>query len=162
MKTKLVFCAALVAFTAPAYADTPTANQNTIMTRGAQIMPFDMTTAMHMFLPSSSGGVLEVMVHDMDPTQITLVRSHLLAEAAKFGRGDYSDPAYIHGKTMPGLAQLESGASRISIRYFETPTGAAITCSSADREMVSVIHDWLAAQQRDHGSGDMKHCDMKM
>ncbi len=162
MKIELLSIAASIALTNPACADTPATDQQTVMARGAQIMPFDMRTAMHMFLPSSSGGVVEVMVYDMDPTQITLVRSHLLAEAAKFARGDYSDPAYIHGKAMPGLAQLESGAARVSIRYFETSTGTAITFSSSDRAMVSAIHDWLAAQQRDHGSGDMKHCDMKM
>jgi|SRR5580692_719017 hypothetical protein len=158
MKIERLSIAALMALmTSPVYADTPATDRNTVMTRGAQIMPFDMRTAMHMFLPSSSGGVVEVMVHDMDPKQIALVRSHLLAEAAKFARGDYSDPAYIHGIAMPGLAQLASGAARVSVRYFETPTGAAITFSSADREKVSAIHDWLAAQQRDHGSGDMKH-----
>ena len=91
-----------------------------------------------------------------------MVRSHLLQEAAKFASGNYSDPAYIHGKKMPGLDQLQSGALRVSVRYFETPTGAAITFSSTDRDMVSAVHQWLAAQQRDHNSGSAKHCDMKM
>ncbi len=157
MRIELLSIAAFAALTSPAYADTPSANQNAVMIHGAQIMPFDMSTAKHMFLPSSNGGVVEVMVNNMEPTQIALVRSHLLAEAAKFARGDYSDPAYIHGKMMPGLAKLESGAARVSVRYFETPTGAAITFSSADREMVSAVHDWLAAQQRDHGSDGTKH-----
>jgi hypothetical protein len=98
---------------------------------GAQVMPFDQSQAMHMFLPDSSGGVIEIVVHDMDAHQIALVRSHLLAEAAKFAKGDYSDPAHIHGQIMPGLNQLESGVSQISVRYFETPSGAAITLSSA-------------------------------
>ena len=71
------------------------------MQHGAQVMPFDQNQAMHMFLAGSSGGVVEVVVHDMDTHQIALVRSHLLAEAAKFAKGDYSDPAYIHGLTMP-------------------------------------------------------------
>ncbi|MFY9739089.1 MAG: hypothetical protein WAK11_08535 [Candidatus Cybelea sp.] len=142
-----------------ASADT---QSNTVMQRGYQIMPFDMTAAMHMFLPDSTGGVLEVMFYNMDHRQITLVRSHLLAEAAKFARGDYSDPAYIHGQGMPGLGQLESSASSVSVRYFETPTGAAITFSSAEAGVVSAIHQWLAAQQQDHGSAAMQHCNMKM
>jgi hypothetical protein len=117
---------------------------------------------MHMFLPDSIGGVVEVVVHNMNDHQIALVRSHLLSEAAKFAKGDYSDPAYIHGQTMPGLNQLESGAAKVSVRYFETPTGAAVTFASADQSMVTAIHQWLAAQQHDHGSPDMQHCDMKM
>jgi hypothetical protein len=137
-------------------------HQNMVMQHGAQVMPFDQKQAMHMFLPSTTGGVVEIVVHDMDATQITLVRSHLLQEAAMFMRGDYSDPAYIHGKTMPGLATLESAASRVSIRYFETPSGAAIALASTDPDLVAAIHQWLAAQQRDHSSSQMNHCGMPM
>lgn len=132
------------------------------MQHGAQVMPFDQKQATHMFLPSAGGGVVEIVVHDMDQTQIALVRSHLLQEAARFTRGDYSDPAYIHGKTMPGLDRLELGASRVSVRYFETPTGAAITFTSPDQSMVVAIHDWLAAQRRDHGPSEANNCEMKM
>lgn len=137
-------------------------HQDMVMQHGAQVMPFDQSQAMHMFLPSTTGGVVEVVVHDMDQTQIALVRSHLLQEAAKFSRGDYSDPAYIHGKAMPGLTPLEAGASRVSIRYFETPTGAAIMLASSDQQLVLAIHQWLAAQQHDHNAGQMSHCDMEM
>jgi hypothetical protein len=150
---------ALAAVPLAAGADT---RQNLVMEHGAQVMPFNQEQAMHMFLPSATGGVVEIVVHDMDAAQIALVRSHLLQEAAMFTRGDYSDPAYIHGKTMPGLARLESAASRVSVRYFETPSGAAITLASADQDLVAAIHQWLAAQQRDHSAGQANHCDMPM
>jgi hypothetical protein len=133
-----------------------------VMQHGSQVMPFDQSQAMHIFLADASGGVVEIVVHDMDAHQIALVRSHLLAEAAKFAKGDYSDPAYIHGQMMPGLKQLETSASSISVRYFETPSGAAITFATADQTTVTAIHQWLAAQKHDHGSGDMQRCDMKM
>jgi hypothetical protein len=133
-----------------------------VMEHGTQVMRFDQAQAMHMFLPSATGGVLELLVHDMDQTQIRLVRSHLLQEAASFTRGDYSDPAYIHGKGMPGLDQLASQPSRVSVRYFETPTGAAIMLTSPYPVLISAIHQWLAAQQHDHNSGQTNHCDMKM
>jgi hypothetical protein len=149
----------LAAFPCAGRADT---HQDMVMEHGAQVMPFDQKQAMHMFLPSGTGGVIEVVVHDMDASQIGLVRSHLLQEAAMFARGDYSDPAYIHGKTMPGLARLESAASRVSVRYFETPSGAAITLASANQDLVAAIHQWLAAQQHDHAAGQMNHCDMPM
>lgn len=151
---------ALVLAAAPFAARAGNSQRNMVMEHGAQVMPFDQKQAMHMFLPSATGGVVEIVVHDMDATQIALVRSHLLQEAAMFTRGDYSDPAYIHGKTMPGLARLESAASRVSVRYFETPTGAAITLASADQDLVAAIHQWLVAQQRDHSSSQMNHCNM--
>lgn len=159
MKVKHAVLATIIVL-APAIARAGS-HSNMVMEHGAQVMPFDQNQAMHMFLPSATGGVVEIVVHDMDATQIALVRSHLLQEAAMFTRGDYSDPAYIHGKTMPGLSAMESGSAKVSVRYFETPTGASIMLSSPNQGLVSAIHAWLAAQKRDHGSGDMQHCAMK-
>jgi len=45
-------------------------------------------------------------------------------EARKFQRGDYSDPAKLHGSDMPGLKELEEGASEIKVSYSEVPEGA--------------------------------------
>jgi len=153
---------ALVLAALPFAVRADNSHQNMVMEHGAQVMPFDQKQATHMFLPNSTGGVIEIVVHNMEATQIALVRSHLLQEAAMFARGDYSDPAYIHGTAMPGLARLKSAASRVSVRYFETPSGAAITFASTDQDLVSAIHQWLAVQQRDHSLGDVDHCEMKM
>ena len=79
-----------------------------------------------------------------------------------FARGDYSDPGYIHGRAMPGLAQLQQGWPRLSVRYSETPTGAAITLTSYDAALIAAVHAWLAAQQRDHASEGMNNCRMPM
>jgi hypothetical protein len=160
MKLKHAALAALVVLT-PALAQADS-QSGMVMRKGSQVMPFDQSVAMHMFLPDSTGGVLEIVVHSMDAHQIALVRSHLLAEAAKFAKGDYSDPAYIHGQAMPGLSTLAASSAKVSVRYFETPTGAAIMLSSASPGLISAIHAWLAAQKHDHGSGDMQGCDMKM
>jgi hypothetical protein len=162
MKRKVYLAILAFAVAAPLTVRADDSHEKMVMQHGAEVMPFDQSQATHMFLADPNGGVLEIVVHDMDQTQISLVRSHLLQEAAQFTSGNYSDPAYIHTKTMPGLDQLQSGALRVSVRYFETPTGAAITFSSTDRDIVSAIHQWLAAQQRDHNSGAVKHCDMKM
>lgn len=162
MKRNIYAAMALALAAVPIAGRADDSHQNMVMEHGAQVMPFDQKQAMHMFLPSATGGVVEIVVHDMDATQIALVRSHLLQEAAMFTRGDYSDPAYIHGKAMPGLVGLEASASRVSVRYFETPSGAAITLASVDQDVVAAIHQWLAAQQRDHSSGQMNHCDMPM
>ena|SRR5581483_5701225 len=161
MKCRIMAALAALAIFAPLAARADS-QPHMDMQHGAQVMPFNQSQATHMFLPDPSGGVLEIVVHDMDAQQIALVRSHLLGEAAKFIKGNYSDPAFIHGQDMPGLSALESGAARVSVRYFETPTGAAITLSSSDSTMVVAIHQWLAAQSHDHGSADMRHCDMKM
>ena len=123
MKCRLVFLAGLVACSTPAYADTASDHQNMLNAHGAQVMPFDMKTAMHMFTLNATGGTVEIMVRDMDTQQIALVRQHLSAEAAKFATGNYSDPAYIHGSSMPGLQVLAANSTTISVRYSDTRMG---------------------------------------
>src|SRR5436309_2127573 len=107
-----VFAAVAIAavMVAPASAQT---RQQVIRERSTHVMPFSMDATMHQFEPTKTGGFMVVTVHDGDARQIALVREHLQKEAAAFARGDYADPAYIHGNGMPGLAALSAGAKRI-------------------------------------------------
>jgi hypothetical protein len=123
-----------------------------------RVMPFSMDAAMHRFVPTPTGGVQSVLVHDNDAKQVALVRSHLRKEAAAFSRGDFADPAAIHGGGMPGLQAMHAGANRIKVRYADVPQGATITYSTADAGLVSAIHAWFKAQVSDHGA----HATMKM
>ncbi len=45
-----------------------------------------------------------------------------------------------------------SGVDLIDIELLETATGASITSTTQDPEMVSAIHLWFEAQNSDHGS----------
>ena len=121
-------------------------------------MPFSLEGSMHTFAPTPAGGVQTIRVHNGDAKQVQLVRSHLRKEAAAFTRGDYADPASIHGGTMPGLQALHAGAKRISVRYADVPNGASITYSTGDPRLVSAVHAWFKAQVNDHGA----HATMKM
>jgi hypothetical protein len=142
---------------APAFAATPMPSSHAAMVeRGStEVMPFDLNRTMHVFEPTPDGGVQSVMVHDGDPQQIALVRSHLRKEANAFARGDFSDPAKIHGMTMPGLAQLHAGASRIAVSYLQTTNGASIRYKTSDPRLVAAVHQWFAAQVKDHGAHAM-------
>lgn len=141
--------------TLPALADStpaPSAHAAMVEKGSQEVMPFDLKRTMHIFEPTTDGGVQIVMVHDGDPVQIALVRSHLRKEAASFGRGDFSDPAEIHGMNMPGLAQLRAGAKRIAISYAATSNGAIIRYKTSDPGLIAAIHKWFAAQVKDHGA----------
>ncbi len=157
-----LFVAAVLQSSAPASAgaSAQSAHHAMVMEHGARVMPFDLTKAMHMFTATQHGGDVEVMVHGGDAKQIVLVRSHLRNEASKFALGDYSDPAYIHGNAMPGLAIMHKTTARVLVDYSDTPMGGRITLRSADVSTISAIHSWIAAQQRDHAAGDRKQCDM--
>src|SRR5438094_8265405 len=87
--------------------------QEEVATKGAKIMPFDLEQTVHHFQPLENGGVQTVTVKDpANSTQIALIQAHLKEEAEKFHRGDFSDPAKIHGENMPGLAALQTRIQR--------------------------------------------------
>ena len=102
------------------------------------------------------GGNERVIVKDKRQTdQVALIRQHLRKEADRFRRGDYSDPAALHGATMPGLKELHAGAKHIQVKYFDLPDGAEITFETRDRHLLTAIHRWFGAQLSEHGAEAM-------
>ncbi len=120
------------------------------------VMPFDLAKTTHVFRMTESGGVERVVVKDASAKdQVALIRRHLQHEADAFRRGDYSDPAALHGATMPGLKDLQAGAAKIKIAYSALPTGAEITFDTADLHLLTAIHRWFGAQLSEHGADAM-------
>lgn len=117
------------------------------------VMPFDVSKTIHVFKMTDTGGIEKVLARDPRETgQIALIRQHLKHEAQKFQRGDYSDPAKLHGKDMPGLQELEANAARIKITYMELPAGAQITFTTHNVHLLTAIHRWFGAQLSEHGA----------
>jgi hypothetical protein len=127
--------------------------QQEVADRGRTVMPFDLDRTTHRFAKSDTGGVQSVVADDpTDDEQIGLVRQHLRDEAARFSRGDFTDPARIHGDDMPGLRTLRGSAGRIEISYEDTVDGGRITYTTPEPVLVSALHAWFDAQVGDHGS----------
>ncbi|MEO6659942.1 MAG: aspartate carbamoyltransferase [Burkholderiaceae bacterium] len=121
------------------------------MARG--VMPFDMDKTLHIFQMTESGGVQKVIarsVHADD--QVALIQQHLKHEAERFRLGDFADPATLHGADMPGLKELQAGASAIKISYKALPAGAEITFETTDLHLITAIHRWFGAQLSEHGA----------
>ena len=117
------------------------------------VMPFDMSKTVHIFMMTESGGVQRVIANDAGaPDQIALIQQHLKHEAERFQRGDYSDPATLHGTDMPGLRELRAGAAGIKVLYADLPVGAEITFETTDLHLLTAIHRWFGAQLSEHGS----------
>jgi hypothetical protein len=132
--------------------------QDEVAARGAQVMPFDLERTTHIFDDLPDGGLQQVVADDpADAEQVALIRGHLQEEAARFQRGDFGDPAAIHGDGMPGLAELREGYSKITVTYTELPDGAEIRYTTGDPVLVAAIHAWFAAQLSDHGGHAMDH-----
>jgi hypothetical protein len=132
--------------------------QEEVAKRGARVMPFDLEQTMHVFQPLDDGGRQTVMAKDpMNRQQIALIQAHLQEEAAKFQRGDFSDPAEIHGEDMPGLAALRAGAGHIDVQYTPLPNGAQMQYTTKDPALIAALHQWFAAQRSDHGHHAVGH-----
>jgi len=117
------------------------------------VMPFDTSKTIHFFRMTVSGGVERVVTRDSDAAdQVALIQQHLQHEAARFKRGDYSDPAALHGATMPGLRELQAGAPKIAISYSPLPAGGQITFETTDLHLLTAIHRWFGAQLSEHGA----------
>jgi hypothetical protein len=120
-------------------------------------MPFDLEATTHTFRATARGGVQTVTVDDpADATNRARAREHLRAEADRFARGDFTDPAAIHGHDMPGLATIERGASEVRVAYADIPDGGRITYTTSDPALVAALHAWFDAQVADHGAHAMQ------
>jgi hypothetical protein len=132
------------------WAQTP---QEHVHQMAHSVMPFDIAKTLHIFKMTESGGIQQVVARDPNDTaQVSLIRQHLKHEAGRFQRGDYSDPAKLHGPDMPGLKELQAGASQIEVSYAEVPAGAAITFQTTNLHLLTAIHRWFGAQLSEHGA----------
>jgi hypothetical protein len=126
--------------------------QAEVAERGASVMPFDLDRTTHQFTKTDTGGVQTVVADDpQDAAQVALIRQHLTEEVDRFRRGDFTDPAAIHGDEMPGLAELREHDGRITIDYETTPDGGRITYATTDEALLDTLHHWFDAQVSDHG-----------
>ena len=117
------------------------------------VMPFDVSKTVHIFRMTETGGVQRVIAKDPGALdQIALIRQHLQHEAERFQHGDFSDPAKLHGATMPGLAELQAGASQLEVSYMPLPEGAEIAFETSDLHLLTAIHRWFGAQLSEHGA----------
>ncbi len=120
---------------------------------GHTVMPFDLAKTTHIFRMTETGGVEKVIAKDQTANdQVVLIQQHLLHEAEAFQRGDYGDPASLHGTDMPGLREVRAGAAKIKVSYSALPAGAEITFETKDIHLLTEIHRWFGAQLSEHGA----------
>lgn len=162
MKSTYIWVASLLLGSVPgasiAAADGALSRQEQVARGGAAVMPFDLARTKHFFDDNARGGIETVTANDKgDRGQIALIRAHLATEAKRFGRGDFSDPAKIHGSDMPGLATLSAAGGKLRVTYKKLPKGASLTFVSDDKTVIAAIHDWFAAQRADHAAHEHMH-----
>ena len=133
--------------------------QDVVAERAAHVMPFSLGATTHIFDANARGGTERVLAKDpSDKGEITLIREHLRHEAHAFSRGDFTDPAAIHGAGMPGLETMQAGYLDIAFRYRELTGGAELAYATDEPNLIAAVHAWFDAQLRDH-AGDAATAD---
>lgn len=149
LKGSMVVAVALVVMPLSAQ----TTQQEHVHEMSHSVMPFDMAKTLHIFKMTEEGGVERVVAREATAAdQIALIQEHLKHEAERFQKGDFSDPAKLHGQTMPGLTELEKGASHIKVTYRALPNGAEIAFETSDLHLLTAVHRWFGAQLSEHGA----------
>ncbi len=127
--------------------------QQHVHQKSHDVIPFELSKTTHIFKMTESGGIQRVIAKDPSAAdQIALIQQHLKHEAERFQQGNYSDPATLHGADMPGLKDLQAGASKVKVSYASLPAGGEITFKTSDLHLLTALHRWFGAQLSEHGA----------
>ncbi len=122
--------------------------------RSKLVEPYDVDQTLEMFTKTVHGGVQHVVVKSADNTkQIKLIQEHLLKRTNELSKGDFSETERIHGADMPGLVLLKTAEPYdIKYEYEKLPNGAQIHYSTEYPKFAQALHEWFAAQEKEHGN----------
>lgn len=146
-----------------AMRDCPMHNQHTgapthhatVENHGEQAMGFPHDKTTHHFLIRPDGGAIEVTANDSaDNANTVAIRTHLSQIAVAFGKGDFSQPMFIHDGLPPGVTTMKLLKDKIRYQYEEISSGARVRFESDDPLALAAIHDFLRFQISEHQTGD--------
>jgi hypothetical protein len=123
--------------------------------RGSQVMGFDQEKTTHHFRLKEDGGAIEVEANDpKDRNSRDQIRQHLSHIAQMFADGDFTAPMLIHAQTPPGIPVMKRLKADIKYRFEEIERGGRVRITTANREALAAIHEFLRFQINDHKTGD--------
>jgi hypothetical protein len=127
--------------------------------RGKMAMGVDQYESQHRFDILPSGGRIALEMNGNDSLSVAQIRAHLKLIEHAFQAGDFSTPAFVHMRSMPGTEVMARNKAKIAYSYAPLPRGGEVRITTKDPESLAAIHEFLGAQRGDHkshGMGDMK------
>ena len=121
--------------------------------RGRVAMGVDQYTSTHRFESLPDGGRIELQRDTADSAGVATIRQHLREIQRAFASGDFSTPAFVHMRDVPGARVMAAKRAVISYRYSDLPRGGELRIKSSDPEAVVAVHEFLAFQRKDHRAG---------
>jgi hypothetical protein len=124
-----------------------------LQVRGEQAMGVDQYTSTHRFEALTDGGRIELQRDVDDAAGVAQIRDHLQQIAKAFGSGDFSAPAFVHMRDVPGARIMAARREAITYAYRELPRGGELRILTRDPVAIEAIHEFLAFQRQDHRAG---------
>jgi hypothetical protein len=118
--------------------------------RGQMAMGVNQYTSTHKFEITRDGGRIELQRNTFDSLDVAQIRAHMKMIQHAFEAGDFSTPAFVHMRSMPGTATMAKNKALIHYAYGELPRGAEVRISTGDAESRAAIAEFLEAQRAEH------------
>lgn len=118
--------------------------------RGKTAMGVDQYTSTHHFDALPDGGRIELQRDVDDSAGIAQIRAHLQGIAKTFAEGDFTTPAFVHMRDVPGTKVMAAKRGAITCTYRELLRGGEVRIVTTDREALAAIHEFLAFQRQEH------------
>jgi hypothetical protein len=140
---------------------TPASAQDTtyagVQKRGRTAMGVDQYTSTHRFDALADGGRIELQRDSDDSAGVATIRAHIRAIAKAFKSGDFSTPAFVHMRMVPGTDVMAAKRAVISYEPRDLPRGAELLIRTKDADAIAAIHRFMAFQRADHHAGGEAH-----
>jgi hypothetical protein len=124
--------------------------------RGKKAMGVDQYTSTHHFDALPDGGRIELQRDTTDSAGIAQIRAHIREIAEAFKNGDFSTPAMVHLKEVPGTRVMGERRAAISYEPRDLPRGAELLIRTKDPVARQAIHDFMAFQRGEHHAAGAK------
>jgi hypothetical protein len=118
--------------------------------RGKVAMGVDQYTSIHKFDDLADGGRIELQRDQDDSVGVEAIRAHLRDIAKTFATGDFSTPAFVHMRDVPGTKVMSARRALITYRFTPLPRGGQLRITTADSTARAAVHRFLAFQRADH------------
>lgn len=121
--------------------------------RGKAAMGVDQYESTHHFDALPDGGRIELLRNDGDSAEVSRIRAHMRDIARAFASGDFSTPAIVHLRQVPGADVMAERRAEIHYEAHDLPRGAEVRMRTTDPEALRAIHRFMAFQRQEHHAG---------
>lgn len=130
-------------------------HQHQVERNGDKAMGFSHEKTTHHFLLHKDGGVIQVDANSRDDKESRdQIQSHLGHIAKMFASGDFNTPMLVHSVVPPGTAVMTRLKADIRYTYEAAPQGGRVVITTANRDALAAVHEFLRFQIKDHATGD--------